>query len=154
MVLTQQVFERMIVGRFDENQQLLCKRTGFCTTHDTDSNHWLTISNIGCQQPNVINIYDSMFRSCSSHIQQQIACIMNTKYSHIQANFVNVNHQSGSSDCGVFAVAFAVSFCYGLQPAKFCYDQNNMRSHLIHCLERGRMELFPVRRERRENSVI
>ena len=31
-------------------------------------------------------------------------------------------------------------------------DQNNMRSHLIHCLERSRMELFPVRRERRENS--
>ena len=95
-----------------------------------------------------------MFRSCSSHIQQQIACIMNTKYSHIQANFVNVNHQSGSSDCGVFAVAFAVSLCYGLQPAKFCYDQNNMRSHLVHCLESGRMELFPVRREQRENSVI
>ena len=47
-----------------------------------------------------------------------------------------------------------MSLCYGLQPAKFCYDQNNMRSHLIHCLERGRMELFPVRRERRENSVI
>ena len=80
---------------------------------------------------NVINIYDSMFRSCSPHIQQQIACIMNTKYSHIQANFVNVNHQNGSSDCGVFAVAFAVSLCYGLQPAKFCYNQNNMRSHLI-----------------------
>ena len=34
--------------------------------------------------------------------------------------------RSASSDCGVFAVAFAVSLCYGLQPAKFCYNQNNI----------------------------
>ena len=117
---------------------------------DSATNHWLTVSNI---DPSV-NIYDSMFHKCSLHIQQQIACILATKYPHIKANFFNVNHQSGSNDCGLFAVAFAVSLCHGLQPSKFCFEQQKMRCHLIQCLEKGKMEPFPVRRERRINSTI
>ena len=95
-----------------------------------------------CQDPSV-NVYDSMFHKCSPHIQQQIACILATKYPHIKANFFNVNHQSGSNDCGLFAVAFAVSLCHGLQPSKFCFEQPKMRCHLIQCLEKGKNGTFP-----------
>ena len=61
---------------------------------------------------------------------------------------------SGSNDCGVFAIAFAVSLCYGVQPEKFCYNLSQMRGHLINCLLNSKMEPFPVRCQRRIPSTI
>ena len=116
-----------------------------------DGNHWLTVTNIGCQEPDV-HLYDSKYHRCST--QQQIACIMGTRCPSINLHFFNVNRQNGSSDCGLFSIAYAVSLCFGLEPEKFCYDQTEMRGHLIACLEKGKMEPFPVRRQRRIPSTI
>lgn len=50
---------------------------------------------------------------------------------------------SRGSDCGLFAIAFAVSLCLGMNPSKFIYDQEKMRRHLIECLESQKFSNFP-----------
>ena len=53
-----------------------------------------------------------------------------------------IQNQVGCSDCGLFAIAFAVSICLGMNPSKFIYDQENMRRHLIECIENQKFSNF------------
>ena len=57
--------------------------------------------------------------------------------------------QSGSYDCGLFAIAFATALALGEKPELFSFEQSKMRTHLRQCLEKGEMEMFPVSRKRR-----
>ncbi len=52
-------------------------------------------------------------------------------------------------DCGLFAITFATALALGEKPELFFFDQSKMRAHLWQCLERGRIEMFPVVRKRR-----
>ena len=46
-----------------------------------------------------------------------------------------VQSQIGGNDCELFAIAFAVSICFGMNPSKEIFDQEKMRSNLIQCFE-------------------
>ena len=70
----------------------------------------------------------------------------------ITVNYVQVQYQSGGSDCGLFALAFATSIYNGVDPANVIYQQDEMREHLIKCLEEEDVTLFPQRGSRRANS--
>ena len=54
-----------------------------------------------------------------------------------------VQKQSGSADCGVFAIAFATSIALGKDPSKNIYTQSLMRKHLADCLIHTSFKLFP-----------
>ena len=62
--------------------------------------------------------------------------------------------QAGGSDCGLFAIAFATSLCYGQLPGKFHFDQSVMCKHLICCFERGHFEMFPIDRNRQSKNKV
>jgi len=49
--------------------------------YDEVQHHWLAIASvsIGKDEP-VVNVYDSMFHTASSHVKKQIACIINSAY--------------------------------------------------------------------------
>ena len=55
-----------------------------------------------------------------------------------------VQQQFGSSDCGLFALAFATDLCHGLDPTKRNNIQGLMRQHYVDCLESGKMAPFPT----------
>ena len=42
----------------------------------------------------------------------------------------------GGADCGLFAIAFAVAICFGMNPSKVIFIQEKMRRHLIQFLEK------------------
>ncbi len=56
--------------------------------------------------------------------------------------------QSGSNDCGLFAVAFATAIAFGEDPTNIFFDQETMRGHLFKCYNNGFLSPFPVRRNR------
>ena len=58
-----------------------------------------------------------------------------------EVRLIDVQHQSGSSDCSLFAVAFAQVLCAGLDPHLTTFDQKSMREHLFSSFEDG--ELLP-----------
>ena len=78
---------------------------------------------------------------------------MNRSYSEINLEYVDCQRQSGSHDCGIFAIAFATTLCFGNQPGKILYIQSKMRGHLLQCLNNGTMEELPQRERRSEMKI-
>ena len=78
-------------------------------------NHWATISTIGITHP-VINVYDSLYSRASTHLRTQIAALLVTERPQILLQFMHVPMQSGTSDCGLYAIAFATALAMGEKP--------------------------------------
>ena len=55
--------------------------------------------------------------------------------------------QNGSSDCGLYAVVFATSIAFGEDPTTLRFQPESMRQHLFKCLQAGKMEPFPHRKQ-------
>ena len=110
--------------------------------------HWLTISTVGTQHPEV-QVYDSMYTCCPTACKTQIASLLATNHSAIELKYMDVQMQSGGYDCGLFAIAFATALTYGSQPGLFLFDQEKMRRHLRKCFEDGQITPFPTKKKRR-----
>ena len=115
---------------------------------NTGLGHWVTISTIGTSHPTV-HVYDSLYSCAGTRLKAQIAAVMATEKPELILEFMDVPIQSGTYDCGLFAIAFATALALGEKPELFFFDQSKMRAHLWQCLERGKMEMFPVVRKRR-----
>ena len=68
--------------------------------------------------------------------------LVKSKNKFFTAQITNTIKQSGSSDCGVFAVVYATSLALGHNPCAFVYDQCKMKEHLLRCLQQKKMEPF------------
>ena len=108
----------------------------------TGIGHWVTVSTIGTVHPTV-SIYDSLYSSAGTALLSQIAGILSTKEAEITLKFMDVPVQSGASDCGVYAIAFATALAQGKHPECYVFSQHKMRAHLRRCLISGKMEIFP-----------
>jgi len=114
--------------------------------------HWITISNILCSS-GVVAVYDSK-PDCtlSNQTKRQIASILMTDEEVIYIQIVQVQAQMGTSDCGLFSLAFATSLCAGINPAEKCYIQSDFRVHLFKCLENRKITPFPAKT--RKNKAV
>ena len=105
-------------------------------------NQWVCLGTIGCR-PGRIDVYDSLFQRV-----EQIAILHSCRMlmqAGDSASFTNekVQKQVNTSDCGLFAPAFATDLCYGLNNVMEAYDQQNMHPHYVRCLDFGEMVPFP-----------
>ena len=103
--------------------------------------HWLTVSTVALKHPEV-HAFDSLYTSTST--KMQISNILYSDKPTITVSFKDVQMQSGFSDCGLFSIAFATALIFGRQPGEFMFQQREMRSHLIQCLESRLMSMFPI----------
>lgn len=88
-----------------------------------------------------------------SQTKRQIASILMTNEKSIEVQFVDVQIQSGASDCGLFALAFATSLCAGVNPAELNYIQYEFRGHVFKCLENRKISPFPTRERKRTARI-
>ena len=56
---------------------------------------------------------------------------------------VSFQQQEGTTDCGVFSIAAAYHAARGDELESISFGQASMREHLITCLERKELSLFP-----------
>ena len=112
-------------------------------------NHWITVS-AASSIPDTINVYDSLNGTLTEPLKQIIADLMHSAGKQITVQYVSVQYQKGSQDCGLFAIAFACEICFGKDPSSVTFVQSTMRQHLIEGLEQGNILPFPsaVRRQR------
>jgi hypothetical protein len=66
----------------------------------------------------------------------------------VECEIVDVQSQPNGNDCGLFAIAFMVTFALGKDPARFFFDTSALRSHFVKCLLRSEMQMFPVLKAR------
>ena len=88
-------------------------------------------------------------RKATYRLKEQIASVLFTEENAITLRFMNVQHQHGTSDCGLFAVVFAAALCEGIDPTTLVFCQPLMRKHLTACIEMEKIEQFPTSKERR-----
>ena len=67
--------------------------------------------------------------------------------------FVDVQMQSGTYDCGLFAIAHATALAQGEQPGNYLYDQPEMRKHLYKSFQMKTKTLFPLKKRRRNKEL-
>ena len=81
-----------------------------------DGNHWVTLAGI---HGSLVKIYDSIKISICSDTKRQIARLMVADKKYIDVHIENTQYQEGSSDCGLYAIAYATEICFGNNPASY-----------------------------------
>jgi hypothetical protein len=111
--------------------------------HTGETEHWVCTCSL--KGSSAVMVMDSMalFLSLNNSTILQISKIYRVPNSTLEIRTVSVQQQKGSSDCGVFAVAYAVEVCLGRNPQYARFDQTRMRNHLYECLTEGVMKPFP-----------
>ena len=85
-------------------------------------------------------------------LKNQIAALLCTTKDAIQVKYMDTQMQSGSNDCGIFAIDFATALANGEHLGAYQFDQPKMRKHLIDCSEAQFISTFPVKRTRRADK--
>jgi hypothetical protein len=111
---------------------------------NANANHWLTISNLNCN--NVWNVYDSL--SYQNELLINFFQVILPNEEKVSVSFENVQQQVGGNDCGLFALAFATSLCYKDVPSLIFYDQISLRNHYVKCIEDNEIQRFPSKPKR------
>ena len=101
--------------------------------------HWLCVTRSG-RDNGEVEVIDSMFCTLP------VIAVKHSQYATLNHNFLDTQQQCGSSDCGLYAIAIATAICEGEDPCKQLFNQDAMRSHLLRCLEMGKMTLFPSKK--------
>ena len=110
------------------------------------SYHWICTANMSQskKENSYCQIYDSLTGgTVHPDVAKQIAAFSFCPSSEIVAEVMPVQQQNNGVDCGLFAIAFATSLAFNEDPALTTYDTKLLRTHLISCLEVGKMSLFP-----------
>ena len=72
---------------------------------------------------------------------------------HLIVHIPPVQQQKGSSDCGVYAIAFAVHAALGDDVEHLEFDQTQMRNYLLQCFRKRELVRFPtIRKRSRRNN--
>ena len=104
--------------------------------HNTGNLHWVTSTNIEDKR---VFVFDSLYDVINEEILKQVDQI----YSMVPLCKKIIYEQSGGVDCGLFAIAFSVDLCYGIDPSAVLYDQSRMHKHLIQCFDKMKLTRFP-----------
>ena len=117
-----------------------------------NGNHWICVSNMMSKKgmncvDNIINhyyiilitghiqVFDSLYNDISSDTVNQICSIVRSQKKSVTIEIMDVLKQCGSTDCGLFALAFGTSLCIGESPSEKKYIQRDLRAHLHNCFE-------------------
>ena len=96
-----------------------------------------------CKTHGAFRVLDSENGGLTPKLARQIANLCGDKTSDLRVQLPVMHPQRGSSDCGVFALAYATEVAFGGSPELAVFDQRMMRRHLRWCLESQRMAPFP-----------
>ena len=76
-------------------------------------------------------------------MKNTVADILHSSTKKIEVEYVNVQYQLGSDDCGLFAIANACEMCFGRDPSVVKYTQKDMRKHLVKAFDTLKLMQFP-----------
>ena len=101
-----------------KSQDLSFQSTGspFVQILHVEGLHWITIYAV---HHTFIFIYDSMPPVISHTVQMQAAAILKSPRSEVVFEAQRTMPQEGTSDCGLFAIAYATDLCIGNDPAAY-----------------------------------
>lgn len=110
-------------------------------------NHWVTAYK--APDEDFVKIYDRLEHEDNLHVIACISALLRHEGDSISYAYVKCQIQNSGVNCGVFAIAFAVSLITGGDPTNdnFASD-TDLRQHLKKCLSDGKMSPFPKTTEK------
>ena len=96
--------------------------------------HWITVCTIGCS-PSAVSVYYKRSMDLSSSLRNAFADLVHSDRRQIMFEYMNIQPQKGSNDCGLFVFANATTLCHGENPVTCVYNQEAMLGHLLKALE-------------------
>ena len=117
-----------------------------------NNNHWIAASTIHVVDADIV-LYDSKYSCLSESSKILLSKLIKTDKPTITIKMASVTKQSGDSDCGLFAIAYATHLSNGLDPSLCVFNQAQMRQHIINCFESENLQPFPIIKKRR-SSVL
>ena len=112
--------------------------------HCKSRHHWVVASTVYCNTGEV-KVYDSLFTYSDKEMEKVIFNLFQWNSTKMVMKFTRCQKQVGGADCGLFAIAFATAIAFGKPPNKLKLVQQELRSHLVSCFNKGRMSLFPCK---------
>ena len=82
-------------------------------------------------------------------IIEQACTILKCEAPSFNIQVMNVQLQSSSDSCGLYAIAMAHDLCAGRDPCFMAYNEPLMRAHLEQCYESEKLSHFPRAKARR-----
>jgi hypothetical protein len=107
--------------------------------HD-GQDHWIVASKR--KGDDFVSIFDSLGDTASDHVVGCISALLRPKENSFYYQNVACQQQL-PNDCGLHAIANAVSLAMGEHPSECFYDRDVMRIHLKSCLQSNFMSSFP-----------
>jgi len=117
---------------------------------NNEANHWILLTSIKGQ----ITIYDSLNTNPTQSVLNQMTQLFSPDSSVPPFTQPECVKQIGSTDCGIFTIAYAIDVLNGLDPKNVTYDQTKMRDHLIQCFENKQLTSFPKYNLKQTNNII
>ena len=108
-----------------------------------NGNHWVCASN-KFSPPGAIDVFDCSSSSNSTNLKRQLAIMLKCPSASFLVRNVEVQRQNGTSDCGLFAIAFAHTLCLGVDPHIINFKQDLMRTHYESCIDDKKFTMFPT----------
>ena len=109
--------------------------------HCRERYHWVTATTIGCEVGE-IKMYDLLYTTLDKASNTVVLKLFECKEQSCKITVACPQNQIGGSECGLFAIAFATSVAVTCK-VRERYDQRRMRIHLVSCIEKQEMSMFP-----------
>ena len=112
------------------------------------SNHWALLQII---KDEIDSAYDDIDVKTNFVISQ----LIRFEGKSIPLRIMNVSKQVGITDCGLYAIANLTALVLGkVEPTNVVFDQRELRSHYLECLENQKVMDFPVLKHRRYSNKV
>ena len=126
--------------------------------HFDGNNHWAT-SIQSAKEPDTVYYVDSLgdnIKHLKFSVQIQLSQIYHNNRDVLNVKIPRCQQQPNGNDCGLFAIANAVEFCFNTGNVNFNYafKVDDLRSHLADCLENGKFTKFPKQFSRDRASTF
>ena len=103
---------------------------GFVQILNVSANHWVTVSDIGCQGGSV-NIFDSLGHTRTEFFIEQVTGLLAFPGKSVRLQWPDIQQQAGGSDCGLFAIANSFALCSGEEHHSPILSRTNVHSPLF-----------------------
>jgi len=121
LVKVSEIVQHMI----GQNEFKFDNQLDYVFIQNVNSNHWVTVYK---RKQNWM-VYDSLN---DKNYAKGLLYFFQSLYPNrhqIEIEYMDVNSQKGSDDCGLFAISYAQSFCQGIEPSDLKFNQLSMRKN-------------------------
>ena len=90
-------------------------------------------------------MYDSLFTYPDKETERVLMNAFQWDFAEVIVKFACCQKQKGGAECGLFSIALATAIAFGKQHGKLKFRQEELRSHLVTCFNKGEISMFPCK---------